>query len=199
MPIWWYVARASGLMAWAMLTLTVVWGLLLSSKLLGRKPTPAWILDLHRFIGGATVVFTGVHLVAILADSYVHFDLVQILVPFASDWNPLAVAWGIAAFYLLAAVEITSLLRTSLPIKVWRRVHYASFPLFVLATIHGVTAGTDSRTTFAGMVLASVVLVVGLLTATRVGRARTAPIPVRSARSARPVREPVGARPRSQP
>ena len=196
MPIWWYVARASGLMAWAMLTLTVVWGLLLSSKLLGRKPTPAWILDLHRFIGGATVVFTVVHLVAILADSYVHFDLMAILVPFASDWNPLAVAWGIAAFYLLAAVEITSLLRKSLPNQLWRRVHYASFPLFALATIHGVTAGTDSRTTFAFMVLASVVLVVGLLTATRVSRTRSAPVPVRSAR---PTRQPVGARAGSQP
>ncbi len=169
MPIWWYVARASGLMAWAMLTLTVVWGLLLSSKLLGRKPAPAWILDLHRFIGGATVVFTVVHLVAILADSYVHF---------------------------VAAVELTSLLRKSLPNPLWRRVHYATVPLFALATIHGVTAGTDSRTTFAFMVLASVVLVVGLLTATRVGRTRSAPVPVRSAR---PTRQPVGARPGSQP
>ncbi len=196
MPIWWYVARASGLMAWAMLTLTVVWGLLLSSKLLGRKPAPAWILDLHRFIGGATVVFTVVHLVAILADSYVHFDLVAILVPFASDWNPLAVAWGIAAFYLLAAVELTSLLRKSLPNPLWRRVHYATVPLFALATIHGVTAGTDSRTTFAFMVLASVVLVVGLLTATRVGRTRSVPVPVRSARS---TRQSVGARPGSYP
>src|SRR5205085_6457786 len=139
MPIWWYVARASGLVAWALLTLSVVWGVLLSTKLLGRKPMPAWILDLHRFLGGATVVFTGLHLVAILVDSYVHFDLVAILVPFASQWNPLAVAWGIAAFYLLAAVEITSLLRRSLP-RLWRRVHYASFPLFALATIHGVAA-----------------------------------------------------------
>jgi predicted ferric reductase len=181
MAIWWYVARASGLVAWALLTLSVAWGVLLSTKLLGRRPTPAWILDLHRFLGGAAVVFTGVHLVAILVDSYVHFDLVAILVPFASDWNPIAVAWGIAAFYLLAAVEVTSLLRRSLPNRLWRRVHYVSFPLFALATIHGVAAGTDSRTTFAVMVLASVVMCVGLLTAIRVGRAigESDPAPVR--------------------
>jgi predicted ferric reductase len=171
MPFWWYVARASGLVAWGLLTSSVAWGVLLSTKLLGRRPTPAWILDLHRFLGGAAIVFTGVHLLAILVDSYVHFDLVAILAPFASDWNPIAVAWGIAAFYLLAAVEITSLLRRSLPNRLWRRVHYASFPLFALATIHGVTAGTDSRTTFAAMALASVVMCVGLLTAVRVGRA----------------------------
>jgi uncharacterized membrane protein YbhN (UPF0104 family) len=48
------------------------------------------------------------------------------------------VAWGIAALYLLIAVEITSLVRRSLPNRLWRRVHYASFPIFALATIHGV-------------------------------------------------------------
>jgi predicted ferric reductase len=196
MPIWWYVARAGGLVAWGMLTLAVVWGLLLSSKLLGRRPTPAWILDLHRFIGGAAVVFTGVHLLAILADGYVHFDLVAILVPFASSWNPVGVAWGIAAFYVLAAVEITSLLRSRLPNRLWRRVHYASFPLFALATIHGMTAGSDTRTTFAGMVLASAVLGVGLLTATRIGRAEAARLP---ADAPRPPRPPAVARSRTQP
>jgi predicted ferric reductase len=180
MQIWWYVARASGLVAWALLTATVVWGLLLSTKLFGRKPTPAWLLDLHRFVGGATVVFTLVHLVAILLDSFVHFDLVSILVPFASSWSPGAVAWGIVAFYLLAAVEITSLLRRRMPNRIWRRVHYASFPLFAMATIHGVTAGSDTRTTFAVMVLASVVLGVGLLTAARIGRAAGAPVSVRT-------------------
>ena len=192
MPIWWYVARASGLVAWALLTLSVVWGILLSTKLFGRKPTPAWILDLHRFLGGATVVFIGLHLFAILVDSYVHFDLVAILVPFASQWNPLAVAWGIAAFYLLIAVEITSLLRRSLPNRLWRRVHYASFPLFALATIHGVAAGTDSRTAFAAMVIASVVMCVGLLTAIRLGRAMGDSGP-------RPARVPVATVRRSQP
>jgi hypothetical protein len=85
MPFWWYVARASGLVAWGLLTSSVAWGVLLSTKLLGRRPTPAWILDLHRFLGGAAIVFTGVHLLAILVDSYVYFDLVAILVPFASD------------------------------------------------------------------------------------------------------------------
>ena len=100
--------------------------------------------------------------------------------PFASSWSPGAVAWGIVAFYLLAAVEVTSLLRRRMPNRIWRRVHYASFPLFAAATIHGVTAGSDTRTTFAVMVLASVVLGVGLLTAARIGRAAGAPVSVRT-------------------
>ena len=193
MAIWWYVARASGLVAWILLTFTVVWGILLSTKVLGRRPTPTWLLDLHRFVGGATVVFVGVHLAAIFLDSFVHFDLVALFVPFASAWNPAAVAWGIVALYLLVAVEITSLLRRALPNRFWRRVHYASFPIFALATIHGLTAGTDSRTTFAVMVVSGAVLCVGLLTATRLGRAignvepvRAAPPPVATIRRPQP-------------
>ena len=65
------------------------------------------------------------------------------LVPFASSWHPVAVAWGVTALYLLLAVELTSLLRSRISKRVWRATHYLSFPLFALATIHGLSAGTD--------------------------------------------------------
>jgi hypothetical protein len=51
----------------------------------------------------------------VLADSYVHFSLVNVLVPLTGDWHPLAVAWGIAGMYLLLAVELTSLARPRVP------------------------------------------------------------------------------------
>jgi DMSO/TMAO reductase YedYZ heme-binding membrane subunit len=54
-----------------------------------------------------------------------------------------AVAWGIVGLYLLLAVELTSLVRRRLPRRLWRAVHALSFPLFALATVHGLTAGTD--------------------------------------------------------
>lgn len=59
--------------------------------------------------------------------------------------TPLAVTFGVVGLYLLLAVELTSLARAQLPHDIWRKVHYASFPLFVTATVHGLTAGTDSR------------------------------------------------------
>ena len=95
-------------------------------------------------LGALALVFTGVHVGAILSDTYVHFGLVDVLVPFTSSWHPGAVAWGVVALYLLVAVECTSLLRARIPQTLWRRVHYASFPLFVMATVHGLTAGTDT-------------------------------------------------------
>ena len=142
--LWWYAARAGGIVSWTLVTASVTWGLALSTKVFGKRPRPAWLLDLHRYLGGLALVFTGVHVLSIIADSYVHFGLAEVLVPFASAWRPAAVAWGIVAFYLLVAVELTSLGRKWLPNALWRKVHYASFPLFAFATVHGVIAGTDA-------------------------------------------------------
>jgi hypothetical protein len=65
-------------------------------------------------------------------------------VPFTSTWHPIAVAWGIASFYLLLAIELTSLARRWVSRRLWRRVHFASFALFVVSTIHVLSAGTDT-------------------------------------------------------
>jgi predicted ferric reductase len=144
--LYWYLARSGGVAAWAMLAFSVVWGLVLSTKAFGSKPRPNWVLDLHRFVGGAAVVFTGIHVVSLVLDSYIEFGLREILVPFTSSYRPAAVAWGVVAFYVLLAVEITSLLRKRISKRAWRATHYLSFPLFILATAHGVTAGTDKDT-----------------------------------------------------
>ncbi len=58
------------------------------------------------------------------------------------------------ALYLLLTVELTSLARRRLPHRVWRRIHVLSLPLFALATLHFVAAGTDAR----GMLMLSAVL-----------------------------------------
>ena len=141
--LWWYTARASGIVAWALVTASVLWGLALACRLV-RRPKPAWMLDLHRFLGGASVVFVAVHLVALSLDQYVGFGFSELFVPMASVWKPGAVAWGIVALYLLVAVEVTSLLMRRLPRKLWRAVHLTSFVVFLGATVHAVQAGSDA-------------------------------------------------------
>jgi sulfoxide reductase heme-binding subunit YedZ len=167
----WFTARASGIVAWGLAAASVVWGLALSTRLLGRRPRPAWLLDLHRFLGGLALVFTGVHVLAVLADSYVHFSLVNVLVPLTGDWHPLAVAWGIAGMYLLLAVELTSLARPRVPRRLWRRVHYAGFGVYLLTGVHGLTAGTDGRSPAFLVANAVVAAVVAGLTASRIAAA----------------------------
>jgi predicted ferric reductase len=181
----WYVARASGLVGWGLLAAATLWGLALSTKVLGKRPRPNWILDLHRWLGGVALIFTGVHVVALLADQYLHFGLNAVLIPFASKWHPVAVAWGVVAFYLLLAVELTSLARSHLSKALWRRVHFASFLLFVMATIHGLTAGTDTKSTPARIIVAAIGSVFVGLTAARIAESVQTPPPA-PARGVRP-------------
>lgn len=143
---WWYIARSGGIVAWGLLAVSVFWGLALSSRFLGKRPKPNWMLDLHRFLGGLAVVFVAIHVLALIFDTYITFGLVEVLVPFTGTYHPAAVAWGIVAMYLLVAVEVTSLLRKRMSKRAWRGIHYLSFPVFGLSTVHLLWAGTDRTT-----------------------------------------------------
>lgn len=155
--LWWYVARAGGIVAWSLLAASVVLGLFLSTRVRPLNAPPVWTTDLHRFLGGLATIFVGVHVVAIMLDSYTSFGVTDVLVPFASSWHPVWVAWGIVSMYLLLAVELTSLARRRLPRKLWHAVHLLSLPLFVFSTVHFAGAGTDAGNPFAvfGMILLS--------------------------------------------
>ena len=142
--LWWYVARSCGIVAWLVLGGSMLWGLAVAARLRRRRFTPAWLLDLHRHLGGLAVVFVALHIVGLMGDKYIHFGPAEVFVPLASRWRPGAVAWGVAGLYLLLAVEVTSLLRRSLPRRVWRATHLLSFPLFAASTVHLVQAGTDA-------------------------------------------------------
>ena len=140
---WWYLARASGIVAWVLLTTSTLLGILLSTRLLKPFDRPAWLLDLHRWLSTLTIFGVVLHLAALVADSYVHFGVADLLVPLASSWRPLAVAWGIVAMYLLVVVQVSSLLMKKLPKKLWHGIHLASYAIFVGVSIHSLMAGTD--------------------------------------------------------
>ncbi len=184
--VWWYLARSSGIVAWGLLAASVLLGLVLSTRALGRRPTPAWSADLHRGIGGLAVTFTALHLLGLVADSAVEFSVGSLFVPFVSQWRPGAVAAGIVAFYLLVAVELSSLLRRRLTTRVWRWIHLSSFVLYVAATGHLLAAGTDAASPWLLWPVWGTMVATGSLTLVRVlvprGRSR------RTATTAQPPR-----------
>jgi DMSO/TMAO reductase YedYZ heme-binding membrane subunit len=181
--LWWYTARAGGIVALALTAGSVIWGLLLSTRVLQGRPSGAWLLDLHRFLGGTAVVFTGIHLAGLVADTYVHFGVADLLVPFASAWKTGAVAWGIVAFYLLLAVELSSLVMNRIPRLWWKRIHLTAYVLFWTGVLHGATAGTDAgNPVYVGTMVSLIVLVAGLtlyriLTARKFRGVFTSPVP----------------------
>ncbi|HVM64128.1 MAG TPA: hypothetical protein VMU14_04650, partial [Acidimicrobiales bacterium] len=214
----WYIARAGGIVAWALIAATVIWGLAFSGKLTRhpKLPSPAWMLDLHRFLGGLAVIFTGLHIAGLMLDKFVGYGPFNVLVPFTGAYRPVATAWGIVAIYLLVSVELTSLVMTRLPREVWHGIHLSSYVIFALATIHGLTTGTDARHGILPLAMVLTAIVVAMLTgmraqigiAKRTERAMRAQrggraVPSRGAEGAaadRPARErPVRSRPERSP
>lgn len=162
----WYVSRSTGIVAWGLIVASMVWGFLYATRLLGRRARLWWLLGVHRFLGALAIVFVIVHVLAIVADSYTSFGLVDVLVPLAAAWKPIPVALGIVGAYILLTVEVTSLLQRHLPRTVWRQIHLASYGLFALATLHALTAGTDVSAVIVGGLavgLGAVVALFGVL------------------------------------
>lgn len=142
--IWWYLSRASGIVAWVMLTASVLWGIVLASDLFPKWRRNAWLLSMHRWLAGLTLLFILGHLVTLLFDSYAKFTVPALLIPYASTWRPTAIALGVVALWLLVAVELTALAAKKLSRKWWRDIHIASYLVFWSVSIHGALAGTDT-------------------------------------------------------
>ena len=156
---WWYLTRAAGITAWVAGSASLLLGLALATRTLGSRPKGPWLLDLHRGLAGVTIAFLALHIAALVADSYTHFGVADVLVPFASGWKPAAVAGGVIAAWLYGAVELTSLVKKHLPKKWWRGIHLSSYAAAIAATLHAFTAGTDAANP--GFVAVAVVTVVG--------------------------------------
>jgi DMSO/TMAO reductase YedYZ heme-binding membrane subunit len=162
----WYVARAGGLVSYVLLATTVIWGTALAARAFRARPGLPWLSGMHEWLGVLALTFVGVHIGALLLDTYIRFSPVDVLVPFASHWHPGAVAWGVVGFYLMLAVHLSARFRGKLPKQyrpLWKKVHLASYPLFAVATIHLLTAGTD-RGTFP-LLLGVAALIAAVLTA----------------------------------
>jgi DMSO/TMAO reductase YedYZ heme-binding membrane subunit len=190
--IWWYLARATGLVAWALAVGSLLVGLALATRAMGPQPKGPWLLSLHRWLGGLAVLFTAAHVASLIADSFVTFDAVDVLVPFAASWKPGAVAWGVAAFWLMLAIEVTSLLMRRIPKRIWRAVHLSSYGLAVLATVHGVTAGTDAGNPAVAWVVLGTIAAASFFVAYRRFMPPRKPLP-RSRSATAPLEDPVGA------
>ncbi|MEC3982701.1 ferric reductase-like transmembrane domain-containing protein [Amycolatopsis sp. H20-H5] len=133
----WYVSRATGLVALVLFTATMVLGTLTS----GRVQSPAWarfaVAELHRNLSLLSVAFLTVHIATAVLDSYVSLRWVDVVVPFVSSYQPFWLGLGTLALDVLLAVLITSLLRTRMPLRAWRAVHWLSYLCWPIAVVHG--------------------------------------------------------------
>jgi sulfoxide reductase heme-binding subunit YedZ len=156
MPVAWLIARAAGLVAFALLTVSVSLGLAMSTKLL-KPQLQKDILGWHQTLLWTALSMLALHGGAILFDPVMRFGLPAVVVPGTAPWRPITVAAGVVAAYLMLTLAVSFRVRRRIGQRRWRLLHYASFGAFALALGHALHAGTDLQGT-TGLVFAAVAL-----------------------------------------
>ncbi len=142
-PTFWLLARASGITAYALLTASVLAGLVLKARPF-RSPRPAAVMDTHRFLALLGLGALALHGLTLLLDRTIHLTPAALVVPGASPYRPVAVGLGVVAAELTVLVSASFALRRRIGARNWRRLHWTTYAIFGLATVHGLAAGTDT-------------------------------------------------------
>lgn len=142
----WYANRATGAVCLVLFTVVVLLGI--AVRLRGRIPgLPRFgTINLHRTLSLSATAFLALHITTATVDSYVNITILDAVIPFVSDYQPLWLGLGTVAFDLLLAVVITSLLRNRIGHRTWRATHWLAYASWPVALVHGIGIGTDTGT-----------------------------------------------------
>jgi len=180
-PAMWWMARALGLLAFVALWASVLFGVFTSGKGGGGLFDKATIIHLHGRWAIAAQIATALHVIFVVADPISGVTPLAAALPLTSATLTGPVALGTLALWGLVLILVTTALSRRLSRTAWRAVHAAAFGTFVLALVHGVTAGTDTQAPIVrGLYLITTALLVGaivqrLLLARQAARALLAP------------------------
>ena len=142
--LWWYVTRASGIMAYLLLWFSMVLGLAVTSKFLDQMLDRVFTYDFHQFISLLSIAFLLLHVIVLTFDRFLPYSVLQILVPFISPYRPFWVGVGVIAFYITLLVTVTFYIRSRIGTRTFRVIHILSLLGYAGATLHGFYAGTDT-------------------------------------------------------
>lgn len=142
--IFWYITRATGIVTLVLLTLTMVLGLTTTTRTRARNWPGFAHQELHRRISIMAMVFLAIHVLTSILDTYVHIGWAAIVVPFTSPYGRFWVGVGAVALDLMAAVFISSLLRSRINPRIWRGLHWLAYGCWPLALAHTFGLGTDA-------------------------------------------------------
>jgi methionine sulfoxide reductase heme-binding subunit len=143
---WWLASRASGIVALLLVTVSVLIGLTMATKALGRPKLNRTLAAIHEHTALAGLIAISVHGLTLLGDQWLNPGPTGLLVPFTMSYRPLFTGLGIIAGYLAAFLGLTFYLRRRIGARLWRRMHRWTLAVYVLGVIHTLGAGTDAST-----------------------------------------------------
>ncbi len=141
----WYLARSAGVISYVLLWVTMVFGMVVSNKMARLWNGGPTAVELHQFVTWLAVAFGFFHALILLGDRFIQATVMQVLVPFSyAGYEPFWTGVGQVGLYLTIIVAASFYLRKQMGQRAWRMLHYVSFIVYTLLTLHGVFAGSDS-------------------------------------------------------
>jgi sulfoxide reductase heme-binding subunit YedZ len=193
----WFATRGAGIVSLLLSTAVVCLGLMTALRF-ERRAWPRFLtVELHRSIALVSVIFVAIHVVSAVLDPFTELGIFAALIPLASTYRPLDVAFGVISVYLVLAVLLTSLIRDRLSQRTWRAVHWLAYAAWPMAVFHSITAGSDAFAPWMLAIVATCCAAVGALLVWRwsvvwPGRRELADVVDRSSIREEPVKRPTG-------
>jgi predicted ferric reductase len=161
--VYWYMARSAGIVAYLLLWGSVAAGIMVGNKLLNGLVRPAVVYEVHKTLSILALIVGMFHGFILLGDSYMNFSLLDLLIPFRSPYQPFAVG-----LYLTAILVASFYIKKRIGHRTWRLLHFTSFGVWIMASLHGIMAGTDTQSIVMKMMYAVAVVSVGYLLTYRI-------------------------------
>lgn len=179
----WHLIRSSGIFAYILLTASMVWGLLLSNQLVKNWSPGVVSISIHSTLSWLGLLLSAMHALLLVFDDYFTYTLGDIMIPFVGPYRPEWVGFGTLGFWILLIVTISFAFKKQLGQKIWKRLHYMSYLVYLLVTAHALFAGTDSDLLGFRIMIGVSVLLVVLLTGARIGKHNADKSPKQRARA----------------
>lgn len=137
--ILWEIARATGIVAVVVYTLTATWGILLAGRAVQQ---PKGAVEIHRALQGVGLIAILVHVAALVLNSHSGVGLLSLLGIGAG----VGLLLGVIAFWLAIVLPVSFALRTRkrLSFRLWRGIHFLAYGFWAAAVAHGILEGTDT-------------------------------------------------------
>jgi methionine sulfoxide reductase heme-binding subunit len=143
---WWLASRASGIVALALISLSVMLGLAMAGRVSREPKLRKAMIAVHEHAALAALIAIAVHGITLLGDKWLDPGVPGILIPFQMEHEPLYTGLGILGGYLAAALGLSFYARRRIGTKRWRSLHKATILVYVLSVIHTLGAGSDAGT-----------------------------------------------------
>jgi predicted ferric reductase len=166
--VYWYMARSAGIVAYLLLWGSVAGGIMVGNKILNGLVKPAAVYEAHKTLSILALIVGMFHGFILLGDTYMNFSVLDLLIPFRSAYQPFWVGLGILGLYLTAILVASFYVKKRIGQRSWRLLHYTSFGVWIMTSLHGIAAGTDTQSVVMKMLYAVALVSVGYLLTYRI-------------------------------